>query len=186
MTQEADARVEARVVSVTPGRLRLRLPARHRETAELRGLEKTLEQRSEIADVQANPRTGSIILRYDPQQVTADELRAALAEAGVDAVREPVPSDGARTAGADPVNAAGAVDRWVRATTGGGDLRTLLPIGLAALSLRQALRDVPGLDRAPWYLLAWYAFDSFVKLNDPTAHGWSMGRADGPDYGGEG
>lgn len=46
------------------------------------------------------------------------------------------------------------------------DLRVLMPIGLGALALRQLLVKGIQLDEIPWYTLAWYAFDTFVKMND--------------------
>jgi hypothetical protein len=48
--------------------------------------------------------------------------------------------------------------------TDGQDLRALLPLGVGLLALRQALRGRGRLDDAPWYVLGWYAFDSFWKL----------------------
>lgn len=51
-------------------------------------------------------------------------------------------------------------------TTGVVDLRSLVPAGLAALALRQILSKGLQLDEIPWYTLTWYAFDTFMKLND--------------------
>jgi hypothetical protein len=45
------------------------------------------------------------------------------------------------------------------------DLRTLAPLGLGAIALRQLLIKGLQLEDIPWYVLAWYAFDSFVKLH---------------------
>ncbi len=55
--------------------------------------------------------------------------------------------------------------RVSHATEGVIDLRMLVPAGLAALSLRQLLRTGPQLARMPWYVLAYYAFDTFIKLH---------------------
>jgi hypothetical protein len=33
--------------------------------------------------------------------------------------------------------------------------------------VRQMVSKSPRLNTAPWYVLAWYAFDSFMKLNAP-------------------
>jgi hypothetical protein len=51
------------------------------------------------------------------------------------------------------------------ASAGRVDLRFLVPAGFAALSVRQLLRTGPKLASMPWYALAYYAFDSFVKLH---------------------
>jgi hypothetical protein len=50
-------------------------------------------------------------------------------------------------------------------TNGVVDLRLLVPLGLSAIALRQLLVKGLQIDEIPWYTLAWYAFDSFVKLN---------------------
>lgn len=46
------------------------------------------------------------------------------------------------------------------------DLRVLVPLGFGAFALRQLLVEGPQLDKIPWYNMAWYAFDSFLKLNE--------------------
>ena len=55
--------------------------------------------------------------------------------------------------------------RWL--TNGYADLRLLMPMGLGFLALGQLIMKGPQLDKIPWYNLAWYAFDSFNKLNQP-------------------
>ncbi|WP_315790203.1 DUF5132 domain-containing protein [Fischerella sp. JS2] len=50
-------------------------------------------------------------------------------------------------------------------TDGVVDLRLLVPLGFSAIALRQLLVKGLQIDEIPWYALAWYAFDSFVKLN---------------------
>jgi hypothetical protein len=47
------------------------------------------------------------------------------------------------------------------------DLRFLFPLSLSLLALRQLLVKGWQLELIPWYVLAWYAFDSFIKLH-PT------------------
>jgi hypothetical protein len=51
-------------------------------------------------------------------------------------------------------------------TDGAVDLRTVLPLGLGAFAVRQLLFQGLRLDDIPWYTMAWYAFDSFGKLNN--------------------
>ncbi|TAF07179.1 MAG: DUF5132 domain-containing protein [Nostocales cyanobacterium] len=52
-----------------------------------------------------------------------------------------------------------------RMTNGIADLRVILPVGIGLLSLRQLLRKGFQLEEIPWYILAWYAFDIFTRLN---------------------
>ncbi|AFZ45153.1 hypothetical protein PCC7418_3030 [Halothece sp. PCC 7418] len=53
-----------------------------------------------------------------------------------------------------------------KATQGTIDARSLLSILFAALALRQLILKGFQFDDVPWYVLAWYAFDSFIKLHD--------------------
>jgi hypothetical protein len=53
-----------------------------------------------------------------------------------------------------------------RLTDGVMDLRSLLTLTLALFALGQLVKQGPQLDTIPWYLLAWFAFDSFVKLHE--------------------
>jgi hypothetical protein len=55
-----------------------------------------------------------------------------------------------------------------RLTNGLVDWRLIVPLGLGSLAIRQLLIKGLQLDEIPWYTLAWYAFDSFAKLNDSS------------------
>jgi hypothetical protein len=55
----------------------------------------------------------------------------------------------------------------VSLTGGWFDLPTLVAGSLGLIALRQLLTKGVQLDALPWYVLAWYAFDSFVKLHPP-------------------
>lgn len=50
-------------------------------------------------------------------------------------------------------------------TNGMVDLRMLVPIGLSGLALRQLVAKGLQFDDIPWYTLAWYSFDTFLKLH---------------------
>lgn len=52
-----------------------------------------------------------------------------------------------------------------RMTNGVADLRLLMSLGLGALAIRQLIVKGLEIEEMPWYTLAWYAFDSFVKFN---------------------
>jgi hypothetical protein len=53
-------------------------------------------------------------------------------------------------------------------TGGWVDLPTLVAGSLGLIALRQLLTKGVQLDALPWYVLAWYAFDSFIKLHPPS------------------
>lgn len=52
-------------------------------------------------------------------------------------------------------------------TDGWLDLPTLAAAGLGLIALRQLFLKGVQLNTLPWYVLAWYAFDSFIKLHPP-------------------
>ncbi|MBE9005753.1 DUF5132 domain-containing protein [Fortiea sp. LEGE XX443] len=50
-------------------------------------------------------------------------------------------------------------------TNGAADLRLIVPLGLSLLALTQLIKQGFKFEDIPWYILAWFAFDSFIKLN---------------------
>ncbi|MGF1478564.1 MAG: DUF5132 domain-containing protein [Cyanophyceae cyanobacterium] len=83
-----------------------------------------------------------------------------------------VPQETSEVAG-EILKAASELNAQVgRLTQGQLDLRLLVPLGLGTLALRQLLVRGLQLDELPWYVLAWYAFDSFTKLNNESRQPW--------------
>lgn len=172
MTQRAPTAVdEARIISVVPGRVRLKVFGRRRSPEELERVTGALEALSGVSAVQTSPLTGSVLVRHDADATGMDDLRAALEGLGLTLVYEEPSERGPGAPARRVLEAADGVNARVGRTLGGSDLRLLFPVALGVLSLRQATRDAPGLDQAPWYLLAWYAYDSFLKLNGRDADG---------------
>jgi hypothetical protein len=67
------------------------------------------------------------------------------------------------------MNTTSEINTRVRqATNGIVDLQLLFPLGLGAIALKQLLQKGFEFEEIPWYVLAWYAFDSFVKLNETS------------------
>lgn len=165
---------EARILSVVPGRVRAKVFGRRRTPEELEGITAVLDALSGVTAVQTSPLTGSVVVRHDPAAAGIDDLRTAFEGLGLSLVAEEPSERTQRTPARRVYEAAEGVNARVGRRFEGTDLRLLFPIALGALSFRQAVRDRPGLDQAPWYLLAWYAFDSFFKLNsrdtDGSAH----------------
>ncbi|WP_107806107.1 DUF5132 domain-containing protein [Nodularia spumigena] len=76
-------------------------------------------------------------------------------------------TDGRSSVAEDFVNVMSDLNADVdRMTNGVVDLRLLVPLALSILAIRQLLKQGLKLEEIPWYILAWFAFDSFVKLND--------------------
>lgn len=167
-------RLAATVPHATSSRLRLRVEGDPDEVARL--LETVAARAAEhpgVSSVRTDPRTGSALLTWDPERLdlaTAIEicrkahraLRDIAPPRVADAVERPLSQAASRL-----VELLSEANRRVHDANGGRvDLRFLVPAGFAALSLRQLLRTGPATASIPWYALAYYAFDSFVKLHD--------------------
>jgi len=50
-------------------------------------------------------------------------------------------------------------------TNGAADLKLIVPLGLGLFALVQLIKQGFKFEDIPWYILAWLAFDSFMKLN---------------------
>ncbi len=157
----------AQLVHASPGRLRLRLPRAALENGLLGRAERALLALPGVQQVRANALASSLVVVYDQSVVAAPTVLGALTDVGF-VLADPAPGPDAREGGSEMGRSiedffGGADERLVRLTRGATDLRTLVPLGLAALAAREVLRGRVG--AAPWYTLAYWAFDSFVKLH---------------------
>jgi hypothetical protein len=167
------------IVSHAPGRIRVRLEAGQRSPAVLDQIEHALGRKSGVASVSTNARTGSILVYYDEDILSKDDLTAMLSDVGVAALESGGADEASRDRGrggrAVADHSSGAVsvldavtdlDHWISRLTGGKlDLKLLVPAGLGLLALRQIALNGVGLGQMPGYVLLWYTFDSFYKLH---------------------
>jgi hypothetical protein len=160
-----------KIVSNTPGRLRLRVAHSHRQKEEMQRLAKTLEANPSINNVRMNVQQGSITIQHNRDDESFKNVLTTLYDLGI------IFAD---ITGGKSEAAAGVSDSIVDlnkrvhdATKGLIDLRIIMPIGLATLSIRQLLIKGLQLEIIPWYVLAWYAFDSFIKLHGTTSQSTS-------------
>lgn len=161
------------VVSSTPSRTRIRVSAKRRTPQEIDHITKALQALPDVYSVRPNLQTGSIIIHHDQSAKVIDNFVATLCDLGVILfhtvnVELPETGDKSEVAG-DLVQAVTDLNRRVgEATHGVVDLRFLLPFGLGGLAIYQLLQKGWQLESAPWYVLAYYAFDSFIKLHYTT------------------
>ncbi len=152
--------VFTKIVSNTPGRLRLRVAPSHRQAGEMQRLAKTLEAQPNISQVRTNIENGSITIQHDGN---LEHVFGALWDLGI--IFADI-TGGKSEAAAGVSNAVVDLNKQVNKITNGVvDLRFLFPLGLATLSIRQLIAKGLQFEIIPWYVLAWYAFDSFIKLN---------------------
>lgn len=147
----------ARVVSVVPGRIRVRA-VDARGSLRLVSVAEELSICAEVTSVDLRARSASLVVRFDPAHAGAVSER--LRSLGIDphAVVASTPSAGLAAAAA-------SVNRAVERRLGGADLRLLVPLGLGLLAARRALRGEERLGDAPWYVLAWYASETLWKFH---------------------
>lgn len=152
----------ARVVSSVPGRLRLRLPATAEGRDRLGAAAGDLEAHGELLIVDVRPRSGSLVIRYVPAHSV--DVWVRLRELGLQVPDAP---DDAATALVDPstrvITALKGLNAVVPRAAAGHDLRTLVPLTCGLLAARQFIRGEERLTEAPWYVLAWYASETFQK-----------------------
>jgi hypothetical protein len=170
VAEEHDA-LSVQVVHASPGRLRLRVPGAALENGALGRAAQALTDVAGVQQVRPNALASSLVVHYDGGVVGTVALLDALARAGlIVVVGSPAPvaaADGSRVARSIESFFGTADGRVERLTRGTVDLRTLVPLGLGALAVREILAGRVG--PAPWFTLAWWAFDSFLKLQERRA-----------------
>ena len=161
-----------RIVHEIPGRVRIRVNRGELTDGSVRELEAGLAALGGFQRVQVSPSTGSVLISYNPVEVELPVLLERLRLAGLLDVtvldpNVPLPKEVPVSLSAQRVqHALNNADVRVSQLTGGRwDLRSIMPLVLGALALRQLLTGAGQITAAPWYVLAWYAFDSFLKLN---------------------
>ncbi|MCS6793716.1 MAG: hypothetical protein N3E45_15785 [Oscillatoriaceae bacterium SKW80] len=153
----------SRIVSYAPGRIRLKVSHQKRIPQYLEALAEKLQEHPDITEVRINVKTGSIVIHYNHNQSARDAVYSTLKDLGIIFSQL---NHGESYAGAEVANAFAELNQRVaEATSGKVDLRFLIPLGLGTLAIRQLLVKGLQLESVPWYVLAWYAFDSFIKLH---------------------
>ncbi|GAA6618866.1 HMA2 domain-containing protein [Scytonema sp. NUACC26] len=159
--------ISTKVVSSTPGRLRLRVASQQRQLGDMERIAKALEAQPNISHVRTNIQNGSIVIQHDTQDGSLENVLATLRDLGIIFAEITLGKSEAAAGVSDAV-----VDlnkRVKKATNNSVDLRFLFPLGLGILSIRKLLTQGLQFEIIPWYVLAWYAFDSFIKLHGMTS-----------------
>ncbi|HIK45753.1 MAG TPA: hypothetical protein IGR64_12845 [Leptolyngbyaceae cyanobacterium M65_K2018_010] len=159
--------IQLQVLSSTPGRVRVRLGEAWRDPDRMATIVQSLTPFvPALRRVKTSPAIGTLTLYFDPSQDSGEALFERLSAMGLIALSSSaLPSAAQRlTHLTDAWNQ--RINQW---TEGTADLRFLVPMALAILALRRFMVNGNGLKSAPWYILAWYAFDSFMKLNPNPA-----------------
>lgn len=170
-----DDRASLTLVHASPGRVRLKGDLEHQRDA-IEDTERAIRALSGVSDVRRNPAAASIVILFDDNAITAERILKAIEPMASVVAQESIDDDLGRNGNSKfgdwvAARSSRADRRVAEASNGAVDLRTLVPAGLFALAARDLLRR--GAPRAPWYVLLWYAFDSFIKLRRPAGSGQS-------------
>lgn len=168
LTQKNSSKpISTTVISSTPGRLRLRVTQPQRQFMDMHRIASTLNANPQIDRVSTNLHSGSITIYHDGKNGSLDNVFATLRDLGV--IFADI-TEGNTEAAAQVSNVAVDLNQRVRQITNGAiDIRFLFPLGLGTLAVRQLLSKGLQFETIPWYVLAWYAFDSFIKLHGTGA-----------------
>ena len=163
--------IQAHIVSQTPGRIRMRVAPAHRQEHKLASVVSALKEKLAIYRVRANLHSGSITIFHSKEHINSEDIRQILRDLGLifhDMIEEPLMvTHGHSDASVEVSRVATDLNQRVKIVTKGAvDLRFLLPLSFAVLACRQLVIKGLQFELIPWYVLAWYAFDSFIKLHD--------------------
>jgi len=156
------------IASNTPSRTRVKLSKKRRNPDEMARIVHALKDHCDIQDIQTNIQTGSIVIHHDEKDGTLDEIKFILQDLGIilGGITDVPFVEGKSGVAAEITSAITDLNQRVgQATDGLVDLRFLVPLGLGTLAIHQLLRNGWQVETVPWYVLAWYSFDSFIKLH---------------------
>jgi hypothetical protein len=170
------------VVHAIPGRIRVKMARLKENPTLVREVQERLSAVQGIQRVEANPITGSVLILYERTAFASLpsllSLVACLSPLFPDLDFSELEDwfvsdngDGNATVLADRLAAFfGGLNAKVSGTTGGVDLKFLLPLTLFLLGVRGVL--VAGKGVFPtWYDLLWFAFGTFFILNPGVVGG---------------
>jgi Heavy metal associated domain 2 len=156
--------ISTKIISDTPGRLRLRIAPSHRQPEQIKHIVRMLDAQPNVSQVRTNIHNGSIVIHHDRNNESWKNVVATLQDIGM--IFADITTESHSEAAATVANAVFDLNNRVeQATNNVVDLRFIFPLALGCLSVRQLLVRGLQLEIIPWYVLAWYAFDSFIKLH---------------------
>ena len=164
----------ARMVSLTPGRLRLRLHPKSRDPKLMHGIKRNLESQEGVDEVKVNPASGSVTVNYDHERQSPAGILSFLED--LDVVMESLghlpPLENHESEGGYRLETAwflAAIDdlnQRISAATGLPiNLKLALPLAFVGAGLWSIGRKGLMIETIPGWLFLWLAFDMFVKLH---------------------
>jgi copper chaperone CopZ len=151
-----------------PHRTRIRVPRRHRQAPTFKKIQDRLVKVPGVQSVEVNERTGSVLVHHDTKDDTLDLINSAVAEVAAE-IFEVVAADefpAVSTLAAYLRNRVRNLNSSVsQATEHKLDLRSAVPIFLLGASVVRFIQEKSWWGEVPAFVLFYYAWDSFIKLN---------------------
>jgi hypothetical protein len=170
------------VIHAIPGRVRVKISRLKENPALARELQERFLAVQGIQRVEVNPITGSVLILYDRTGFESVDSLLSLATclsplfpdlefSELEAWLTSANGDGNATPLAERLaTLCGNLNTKVGETTGGIDLKLLLPLTLFLLGIRGVLVGGKGVFPT-WYDLLWFAFGTFFMLNPGVVGG---------------
>ena len=125
-------------------------------------LAKALEASPQVSSVETNLHSGTLIVHHKEEAL--EDIRSKLEDLGVILMA----ATGVEMRTKSLADAVSDLERRLSSQTKGIlNLKLLVPLGFGALAVLQLARRGFQLDGAPWYILAYFAFESFIRINSP-------------------
>ena len=161
--------IVAEILSLTPGRIRIGIALSPHRIELINLIAVSLKNQLAVEKVKENLYSGTITIFYPPQSVNSVQILDKLTELGLKFSDKPANSLGVvpeySKAAVEVTQVTTYLNRCVRqASNNIVDLGVIIPLSFALLAWRQLILKGWQLETIPWYVLAWYAFDSFIKL----------------------
>ncbi|QIZ71106.1 HMA2 domain-containing protein [Oxynema aestuarii] len=159
--------IPVQLLSASPGRIRLRVESFYRNRDTLEAIATRLRAGLAVDRLRSNMQTGSLTIFYPSESLSVAEAIVRLEDLGFPCITPPRHPPGDRSQAADEIVDVMTVfnSKVKQMSEGTVDLRFLVPLSFTLLALRQLTLKGWQLDVIPWYVLAWYGFDSFIKLH---------------------
>jgi hypothetical protein len=160
----------AEVASHIPGRLRVRLPRGSHRPQVLKRIKEGLEEQAGIHGVEINQTAGSATVKYDPDVHTGSGIVGLLRDLDVvvgTVLKVPhIEGEKGEQGGVTFAEALADLNQRLTLFTGIPiDLTILLPLSLAGAGLWLIAVNGLMIETMPGWLLLWFAFDAYLKLN---------------------
>ena len=150
------------IVSSTPKRTRIKVSRKRRNPEEMARLAEALQASSKVDEVKTNVYAGTLIVHH--KEKALPDIRAQLKDLGVIVMA----ATGVETSPQSLTDAVSDLMKQEGPIAGSlPSLKLLVPMGFGVLAALQLARRGLEMGGAPWYLLAYFAVESYIKLNGP-------------------